>query len=204
MNTTQKWQAIQRAVGARPDGDPGPMTADAIGAKLGISFADPVSPTPNPSTNSWPRDIRREMVAFYGEPGENHTKITVPYPLYYEGQRKTEITVHSKIAAAVLRVLEKTLLYYGAEGVHTLKLDVYDGCFNDRPKRGGTSRSVHAYAAALDFCAEFNSLHQDHTTALFAKQAYIPWFEFWEAEGAVSLGRSRDFDYQHVQFASLI
>lgn len=194
MTTLQKWQTIQRHVGARPDGDPGPATADAVAKALGVVW---------PVAAGWPRDIEREMVAFYGQPGEGHTQIVPPYRLYYEGKPIQKITVHEKIAPAVMRVLEKTLLYYGPEGVHTLKLDVYDGCFNDRPKRGGTSRSVHAYAAALDFCAEFNSLHQDHTTALFAKQAYKPWFEFWEAEGAVSLGRSRDYDYQHVQFATL-
>jgi len=143
------------------------------------------------------------MVAFYGQPGTGHTQITPPYQLYYDGQVVRKITVHSKIAEPVLRVLNKTLAHYGPEGVHTLKLDVYDGCYNDRPKRGGTSRSVHAYAAAIDFCASENTLHQDHRTALFAKQAYVAWWQFWEAEGAVSLGRARDYDWMHVQFANL-
>ena len=35
------------------------------------------------------------------------------------------------------------------------------------------------------------------------KADYDKWWEFWEEEGAVSLGRARDFDWMHVQFARL-
>ena len=165
---------------------------------LGITFVE--------IAGAWPRDTEQEMVAFYGNPGDGHVQIVPPYQLFYDGKPVEKITVHGKISAPVLRVLNKTLAHYGPEGIDRLKLNqltVYDGCFNDRPKRGGTSRSVHAYAAALDWCAEFNQLRQDHTTALFAKPEYVPWWTFWESEGATSLGRARDFDWMHVQFAEL-
>lgn len=192
------WQSIQNKVGVRPDGDPGPVTARAIMKSLGIA-----EPLVVPSSPEWPRDIRSEMDAFYGPPGDGHTVIDVPYTLYMDGRGMERITVHRRIAQQVQRVLSKALAHYGAEGIHRLKLDVFDGCFNNRPKRGGSSLSVHAYAAALDFCAEDNELHADHRTARFAKPEYDAWWRFWEAEGAVSLGRARDYDWMHVQFARL-
>lgn len=191
------WQQIQRKVGVRPDGVPGPVTAAAVAEALGIEA--PVSS----ASHRWPRDTTAEMVAFYGQPGTGHTQIVPPYQLYYEGRPLQRITVHQKIAEPVMRVLSRVLDEYGAENIRNLRLDVFDGCYNDRAKRGGTSRSVHAYAAALDFAAEWNPMHADHKTALFARPEYEGWFRAWEAEGAVSLGRARDFDYMHVQFARL-
>jgi hypothetical protein len=36
-----------------------------------------------------------------------------------------------------------------------------------------------------------------------AKPAYEPFWKFVEEEGAVSLGRARNYDYQHFQCALL-
>ncbi len=201
LNERQLWQLIQRTVGARPDGDPGILTAKAIVEKFGIEL--PEVDLVEAQTGRWPRDVRAEMEAFYGLPGEGHTMLDVPYPLYVEGKRVDRINVHSRIAEAVHRALTNTLEHYGAKQVKALGLDIYDGCYNNRPKRGGTSLSVHAYAAALDFNAEHNALRMDHAEALFAGPEYEPWWRFWEAEGAVSLGRARDYDWMHVQFARL-
>ena len=43
--------------------------------------------------------------------------------------------------------------------------------------------------------------HQDK--ALFAQPEYDKWWEIWEDEGWVSLGRVRDFDWMHVQAVRL-
>lgn len=201
------WQKIQQHLAAtlkielRPDGDPGGDTGKAVAQALGL--IDPTAPPTAPVASQWPRDRRAEMDAFYGPPGTGHVQIVPSYPLKYEGKVVPKITVHSKIAPAVLRVLQQTLDHYGITKIRALGLDQYDGCFNHRPKRGGSTLSTHAYAAALDWCAAKNSLHQDHRTALFAGPEYEAWWRFWEAEGAVSLGRARDFDWMHVQFARL-
>lgn len=200
------WRDIQRhladqlGIDLRPDGDPGGATARAVAQALGMIRTVPAAEI---AVSQWPRDRRAEMDAFYGAPGNHLTQIVPPYPLKYDGKVVPKITVHEKIAPAVLRVLQQVLDYYGMTKIKALKLDVYDGCFNNRPKRGGSTLSTHAYASAIDFCAEDNSLKQDHTTARFAKPEYEAWWRAWEAEGAVSLGRARDFDWMHVQFARL-
>lgn len=199
MNT-RLLQAVQRKIGARPDGIFGDETLAAIARHLDVDAA----PDPTTASTRWPRDTRDEMEAFYGPHGDEAqlVSITPPYPLYYAGHVAAKIRVHRKIASTVLEVLELVQQTYGAE-THALQLDVFDGCFNDRPKRGGTSWSTHAYGAAIDWCAARNTLHQDHTTALFARPEYVRWWEIWESVGAVSLGRARDFDWMHVQFARL-
>ena len=197
MNYDKKLaQQIQRAVGTRPDGVIGNETLKAIASKLGVN--------PTQELKLWPTDTFREMEAFYGPHGDisQTVLITPPYQLFSDGLPVKVLRVHKKIAQPVEYVLNQVLKVYGKE-IHDLKLDIYDGCFNDRPKRGGTSWSVHAYAAALDFAADYNQLNWDHTRALFAQPQYEDWFKIWESVGAVSLGRECDFDYMHVQFASI-
>ena len=46
-------------------------------------------------------------------------------------------------------------------------------------------------------------LRMDSTEAEFAKPEYDKWWECWEDEGWTSLGRTRDFDWMHVQAAHL-
>jgi hypothetical protein len=36
-----------------------------------------------------------------------------------------------------------------------------------------------------------------------AQPEYAPFLDLWEAEGFVSLGRARNFDWMHVQAARL-
>lgn len=191
--TETETAAFQTKLGILADGRWGNQTQAAFEKWAGLSGATFV--------RKWP--LERDMAAFYGSPGTGHATVVPPYPLYYAGRRVPKITVHEKIAVAVTAALANVLAHYGQAEISRLKLDVYDGCFSDRNKRGGTSKSTHAYAAALDFCAAGNGLREDHTTALFAKPEYRKWWELWEFEGAVSLGRARDFDWMHVQFARL-
>lgn len=46
-----------------------------------------------------------------------------------------------------------------------------------------------------------NKLLWDRNRAGFAHPDYDAWWRCWEAEGWVSLGRARDFDWMHVQAA---
>lgn len=176
------------------------VTAKAIADKLGIRTEIPLQEFVQ---HKWPRDTDYEMEAFYGPVGENTTSITPPYQLYYEGKALKTITVHQKLVNPIMGALCDVRKAYTPEQIKKLKLDRFDGCLNVRKKRGGSSWSVHAYAAALDFCAAENTLHMDHTEALFARPEYEPWWRAWEHQGAISLGRTCDFDWMHVQFARL-
>ncbi len=99
------------------------------------------------------------------------------------------------------RILYQVHRHYGTDGIRDLRLDLYGGGFNMREKRGGTSLSTHAWGIAFDFDPGRNKLRWDRSRAAFAGPAYEPWWGFWEAEGWVSLGRSKNYDWMHVQAA---
>ena len=153
---------------------------------------------------TWPRQA--ECARFYGKPGTGHTMLTLPYPMriaWDKRQTVKRITIHSKCAESAGKVLQQALDHYGMEKIRDLGLDLFGGCFNNRPMRGGSTLSMHAYACAIDFDPERNQLKWDKRTARLAKADCVKWWELWEAEGWVSLGRSRNFDWMHVQAARL-
>lgn len=53
--------------------------------------------------------------------------------------------------------LERTLRAVIAQGLHG-EIETFDGCFNIRRKRGGTTLSTHAYGMAIDLNAARNPL----------------------------------------------
>ncbi len=194
-------QRYQSGAGLIPDGIVGPLTWAALEGQPSPAPLDPRLPASR--NQQWPRHREAEMNAFFGRPGTNLVRITPPYQLYYAGRPVPTITVNAKIAAPVLRILNRVLDHYGRDGVSELKLDQYDGCYNNRSVRGGTRRSTHAWAAAIDWWAAQNQLSWGRPRARLSAQIYIPWWEAWEAEGFVSLGRARNYDWMHVQAARL-
>lgn len=155
-------------------------------------------------TTKWPK--QSECPSFYGRPGTGHTMLDLPYPMRIAWDKKhtiTRITIHSKCSDSAWRVLAMTLSHYGMDKIKDLGLDLFGGCFNNRVMRGGTQLSMHAFACAIDFDPERNQLKWGPKEARLAKPDAEKFWEFWEAEGWVSLGRSRGFDYMHVQAARL-
>lgn len=160
--------------------------------------------------NNWPVQTEAAMNAFYGPAMEtgnpNLTSLTLPYPMviaWNTSQKVTKITCHKLVKDSVSRVLTNVLDHYGMEMIKNLRLDYFGGCFNYRRMRGGTKLSTHSWGIALDFDPERNQLKWDAAKASLAKPDYIKWWEFWEAEGWVSLGRQRNYDWMHVQAAKL-
>src|SRR5207253_7164115 len=144
-----------------------------------------------------------DAAAYYGPPGTGQVRITPPYTLYYGDTPVRSLLIHGKCAESAGRAMQRILDHYGAAQIHALGIDRYGGCFNDRPMRGGTKKSMHAYSCAIDWDPARNPLRADHRTAQFAKPEYAAFLDAWEAEGWTSLGRARDFDWMHVQAASL-
>jgi len=100
-------------------------------------------------------------------------------------------------------VLEDVLKHYGLEEIKRLKLDVWGGCYNDRPIRGGSKPSMHSWGIAMDYDPANNKLRWGKDKATFAQPEYLEWWKIWERHGWISLGRQRNFDWMHVQAASL-
>lgn len=184
------------------DGFYGPNTAYAV--ERWQDALRNVGMITTPIDSPWPAEKAVEQ--FYGPPGTNHAKLTSPYPLRLAWDTSTRIrsfTINEKCRDSAELVLNKVLAHYGIDRVRALGLDLYAGCFNDRPKRGGVSKSMHAYACAIDFDSANNQLRWGRDKARFAKPEYDAWWSFWEAEGWVSLGRERNYDWMHVQAAQL-
>ena len=69
--------------------------------------------------------------------------------------------------------------------------------------RGGTRWSTHAWGIAIDYDPDRNQLKWGRDRAAFARPEYDAWWRLWEEEGWVSLGRTRNYDWMHVQAAKL-
>jgi hypothetical protein len=150
----------------------------------------------------WPTE--KKVAAFYGHVGANQTSIYVPYPLtiaWNTSQKVKKITCHKKVSEATRQVLESVKEHYGMDEIKRLRLDLFGGSLNVRKKRGGSSWSMHSWGIAFDFDPERNQLKWRRNKASFAKKDYDYWHQAWEAAGAINLGRERDYDWMHTQFA---
>lgn len=154
----------------------------------------------------WPKQDFASMNRFYGQVGTNQTQIVLLYPMVLDWAPQTvvrKMTCHEKIADALLRIFANLQSEYGYDKLHELGIDQFGGCLNVRKMRGGSAWSIHSWGAAIDLDADRNTLKESHKTARFARQEYLPMWKIIEAEGATSLGRARDFDWMHFQFADL-
>jgi hypothetical protein len=161
---------------------------------------EPVNP------NNWPTQYSAEFDAFYGARGSNLVKLQLPYPHRLAWDTATIVhsfSCHLKVRDSMLKVLTNVLNYYGPDKIRELRLDLWGGCYNERPLRGGTKWSMHSWGIAVDYDPSRNKLDWGRDKASFARPEYDKWWQFWEEEGWVSLGRDRNFDWMHVQAAKL-
>ena len=159
-----------------------------------------------PKYNNWPKQTYTDMVKFYGAVGTNQTSLVTPYEMKLAWDLDTKvskITCHEKVKDSLERILKNTLDHYGLETIKELRLDVFGGCLNVRKMRGGSSWSIHSWGAAIDLDPDRNQLKWGKDKAYFARPEYEPFWKIVEAEGAVSLGRVKNYDFMHYQFANL-
>lgn len=206
-------QVACRKEGANPgatDGHWGPQTQYAYEVVAGeapqIWREEEGIGSSKPEGSSWPMQTEQELVRFYGPVGTNQTTIVSPYPLRLSWNTDKVITrfsCHEKVAESIEKALTNVLDHYGADGVREHRLDLWGGCLNVRKMRGGTNWSTHSWGIAIDWDTANNRLRWDHTKATLSRPEYDKWWEFWEAEGWVSLGRARNYDWMHVQAARI-
>ena len=153
---------------------------------------------------TWPRQA--DVPTFYGTKGQHQTMLALPYPMriaWEPGKIVHKMSLHEKVAPSAGRVLQRILEIYGSR-IPELGLDLWGGSLNVRLMRGSqTQWSMHSWGIAIDFDPDHNSLNTPFAKARFGAPEYVPWWEAWEAEGWVSLGRSRNYDAMHVQAARL-
>jgi hypothetical protein len=190
---TLKFQAKN---GLKPDGIVGPKT---------WAFITTVSEN-TPLSQRWPKQDYKSMVNFYGPVGENTTSLEIPYPMklaWAKGTIIKKFTCNQKCAKSFYSVFEKVLKTYGEKEIERLGLNLFGGCLNVRKMRGGNSWSTHSWSCAIDIDPDRNQLKWGKDRAKMAHPDYNDYWKFVEAEGGVSLGRERNMDFQHWQFARL-
>lgn len=154
--------------------------------------------------NTWP--TQADVEAYYGAPGANQVLFYPPYPLrLYEpnGTMVSRFSCHKKVQPSLERVLSAVLAHYGYDRLRELRLDVFSGCLNVRPMRGGKALSMHSWGIAVDWDAQRNPLNMGRDRAPLARPEYDAWWDAWTAEGWLSMGKARNFDWMHVQAARL-
>ena len=162
---------------------------------------------PDQNPNNWPAQTpESNLIQYYGNVEENQTRINLPYPhklAWNTSKVVNSFYCHEKVHDSLYRVLSRVVDSYGPEDIKKLRLDMWGGCLNVRMKRGGTTRSIHSWGIAIDYDPARNKLNWGRDRASFASLEYDTWWRLWEEEGWVSLGRTRNFDWMHVQAAKI-
>lgn len=159
------------------------------------------------TNEQWP--TQANVRAFYGDPGNPQCTagmVDLPYRMRIAWAPKDTITrfrCHAKVEKAFERIFAGTLAHYGESKIQSLGLDLFGGCYNLRQMRGGSAWSMHSWGIAVDLDPENNQLKWGRDRARFAKPEYEPFWKIVEGEGALSLGRARNMDFMHLQFARL-
>lgn len=180
---------IQEKTGSIPDGVFGPISMRNVQAHLRAMM-----PTPNP----WPMDRawdnRRHVKAFFGEPGDEANLVNldvVDLDIRYAGNPVKSIRCHRLVASSLRRVLERI-----SAGPHASLLRNYAGAYNNRQIRGGASKSLHAWGAAIDIDPATNTLRRRWPDSATMP---IEVMEAFAAEGWLSAGAFWGYDAMHFQ-----
>lgn len=155
--------------------------------------------------NNWPAENNRSLSQFYGPPCTVPlTRVTVPWSMRLAWDQSTRIrtvSIHNKCASSLNRVFNEIANTYTAKELEDYGLGNYGGSYNCRRKIGGSTMSTHAWGIAIDFDPIRNQLSWGANRAFLARPELEPFWDIWENEGWVSLGRSKNFDWMHVQAA---
>lgn len=158
----------------------------------------------------WP--LQRDCDAFYGDPRgartynpawarDNLTRVHCPWALHMGAIPIPFITIHKKCALSLERVLARVWdeVGHSEARIRELRYDVFSGSFVYRAKRGGSSLSMHAYGAAIDWDAPDNQMHarkhlftdDSPLIRVFKDEGWI-WGDDWDGDGV---------DAMHMQAA---
>jgi len=177
---------LQKRVGANPDGFWGPRSVAACQAHLRAMM-----PHPNPA----PRSDEKSLLAFYGRPGDESKleRMDFPIPMFYDGKPVKSTRVHRECSPSLLDVFVEIHDRYGSDKRIMRAATTYDGCFNDRAMRGGSTPSLHARGAAIDLDAANNGNRTHWPTVatmpieimeVFSRHGWLSAGAFWSRDAA--------------------
>jgi hypothetical protein len=176
---------LQTRIGTTPDGFWGPKSIAAVQKHLRAMM---------PKDNPWPKSDQASLIKFYGQPGEHLTSLKLPFTMKLYGAENpiTAVTVHEKCADSLRRVLVDLYDRYYLDADIMKAASAFFGIYNNRNKRGGTTKSVHAWAAAIDLDADHNAFKQSwpvqatmplEIMECFAREGWLSAAAFWGYDG---------------------
>lgn len=157
----------------------------------------------------WP--LQRECNNFYGDPNspkfeqQNIVRVPTPWKLYFGLSAMSGIRVHKKCADAFeawFKIIWQNA-HESQSTIHNWGMDKFSGSFVVRPKRAGTTLSMHAYGCAIDFDAESNSF-KDHTPFFSNPTVHAAVVQpFKDLGGTWGGDWPNNTDGMHFQFANV-
>ena len=213
--TLQAIRAFQKFNKLLVDGKIGPETEkalfndNALSPYIGDEEITKLREPPMAVTASgrWPRQAG--CTQYYGLPGNPDCTagvVNLPAPMRLAWDLDEKIKTfrcHKLVEKHMESIFIQTVAHYGEDGWRKLGLDIFGGCYNLRKMRGGSAFSMHSWGIAVDIDPEHNQLKWNKKKANMAEGQYEPFWKIVESAGATSLGRARDFDWMHFQFANL-
>lgn len=164
----------------------------------------PPPPAASPIVVASPR--QSQVPSFYGAVGSGQVKLTLPFPMRLAWDTDSIVrsySCHAKVREAMEYVWAMTLKHYGLDEIKRLRLDLFGGCLNVRKMRGGSAYSMHSWGIAWDIDPDRNALKMTRKQATLDGPEYDVYWSLVYATGAISLGRERDYDWMHAQYARL-
>lgn len=153
----------------------------------------------------WPK--QSAMDSFYGPKGTGQVMLTLPFKMRLAwdlASGMTRFSCHKRVSESLERIFVRTRDHYGLEEIQRLRLDLFGGCLNVRKMRGSaTAWSIHSWGCAVDIDPDHNQLKSKRAQASLDGPEFDPFWSFVYDEGAIGLGRERDYDWMHFQFARL-
>jgi hypothetical protein len=175
---TEFVKAIQRRIGTPDDGAWGPLSIAACQKHLRALMPD----------LGLPDGTQAELRRYYGPPGNAKKLETIdvrPFGVEYFGKPVSTIRVHPR-ATDLLGIVEDI-----AESEFSWILKKYKGTYENRPTRGGSVPSTHAYGIAIDLWSTENrnkahwplaSSMPIEVMEIFAKHGWTPAGAFWHRD----------------------
>ena len=196
MTQDQQIRNIQRKLGLVVDGVDGKNTWRAIHSSVvGIPSNQPVQTT---HSTPPPEDNYNSLCDVYGQPGDESklVRFTFPYSmkLYGDTQIKTH-RCHELVKPDLEAILETARDELGMEFIRKHHLDHYDGCYNYRKMRGGSSMSRHSWGIAIDIAAQYNGNRVTKPRAEMPAEFIEIFQRFGWKSGGAAWGR----DFMHFQ-----
>lgn len=148
----------------------------------------------------------QQLLTKYGQPNEAGepylVTLPLPYPMKLAWDKETTVTTircHRLVHEKLRKIFDQILKEYTLPKIQELGIDLYGGCFNYRRMRGGSQWSRHSWGVAIDLDPDRNKLKESSKTARFARPEYNAMIDIFYANGFVSLGREKNYDWMHFE-----